>query len=111
MVDGFPGEFPYRTSVTVQNLSSQATSTSGGGDVLFLDDDDFLLHIDDVSISLFLDQSGPDVTDEDLTLSANGGIAGFATRDTTTSIFVDDFSFNGPASRAIFHFSRRIGAR
>ena len=79
--------------------------------MLFLDDDDFLVHIDDVSIGLFLNQSDPEVTEEDLTLSAGGGIAGFSTRDSTTSISVNGFSFNGPASRAIFHFNRRIGER
>ena len=111
VVGSLLGEFPYRTSVTVQNLTSQSSTIFGRtGDLLFLDNDGFLLHIEAATIDEFLGVDADELTDEDATLSASGGTVGFATPETTTVLSEIDTEFNGPANRALLHISRCVGS-
>lgn len=108
-----PEVYPYDFTVTAVNESDQDI-TFRLSTILahYLDDDGFLIHRDQISIGSFLGQDDLDLSPEERTVAAAGGIVGFSTRNilrpgvqitdrTTTSL-------QGRATQIAIRFSRSL---
>ena len=103
------GSYPVNSSLTVRNDSEQSVSISRHGDVLYLDDENYLIHWERLDMEDYAELNGFTYTDEDKTLAASGGIAGFS----TSQFFNIDVSgesgtgFDSPASRAMVYVEQQ----
>lgn len=97
------GSYPVNSSLTVQNGSAQSVEVASFGDVLYLDDENYLIFLEQLGMDNYAELTGTTPGDEDDVLAASGGIGGYATGQ-FFSIKVGDESgtgFDGPASRAV----------
>lgn len=104
--------FPYTSTVTVLNLTDAAIPLSDNlARILYFDNEDYLIHNDDVSIRDFFDNSS-DFTDEDTVASALGGIVGFSTLEGSLNQSVPGIEalgsgrLSGPATRVMLYVPR-----